>query len=204
MSSGIPLNSSPRVVAFTTAELNDVDGVKQSVGTETTPQSYSGAQLDGAAVDDGIFVKLARTVTVTSSVATGAYDTNDPIVVTGRRGGSVITEELQLTDADGGETIRGVLAFDRIDSIDVPAQTLDTGALEFGVGDVCGPDGDKLCRRIKPLGDGFVRLRQDLDGELDESIPVTTLAGFEDIAPLRILTDQALPSPTNVGLVIYV
>lgn len=189
---------------FAAAALNVVAGIKASVLTATTPQSYTGAALDGSLLTAAGAIKYAsRTVTVTTSAQAGAYAIAAPIVVTGYRGAVLITENLQLTATGGGETIRGTKAFDQIIEIDVPAQTLNTGHLQFGVGDLCGNvRNGSVCTWFKPDADGFVRCRYDENGDRDDSLPVKAQV-VEDVAPLRILTDQTLSNPTSVGVTIY-
>lgn len=190
---------------FATAALNVVAGIKASVATVAAPQSYTGVALDGSLVTAAGGIKYcSRTVTVTSAAAVGAYTTATPIVITGYRAGVLITENLQLTAANGGETIRGTKAFDQITQIDVPAQASGAGHLSFGVGDLCSMvRNGTVCSWFKPDADGFVRCRFDENGDRDDSLPVKAQI-FEDVAPQRILTDQALSNPTNVGVTIYV
>jgi hypothetical protein len=192
---------------FAAAALNVTNGIKVSVATATTPQSYSGAALDGALLTATGGIKYCpRTVTVTTAALVGAYAVGAPnaIVITGMRGGVQITESLALVAANGGETIRGTQAFDMITQIDVPAQVLNTGHFTFGVGDLCAmARGGTVCSWFKPDADGFVRCRFDENGDRDDSLPVKAQV-CEDVAPRRILTDQSLTNPTSVGVTIYI
>lgn len=190
---------------FAAAALNVVAGIKASVATAVTPQSYSGVALDGSMLTASGGIKYcSRSVTVTSAAQVGAYSTAAPIVITGVRKGVVVTESISLTAANGGETVRGTQAFDMITQIDVPAMASTAGHLQFGVGDLCGPAGNvQVCDWFRPDADGFVRCRFDANGDRDDSLPVKAQA-IEEVAPLRILTDQSLTNPTAVGVTIYV
>lgn len=69
---------------------------------------------------------------ITSSAA-GAYNTTDPIVVTGALDGGVThTDKVYLTEADGGETVVGTWSFATPAQVVIPAQALTTGAITIG------------------------------------------------------------------------
>ena len=126
-----------RTWSFTTAQLNDVDGIKTAIATATSAQTYDGTDLNGAALTGNQYLtRTPRTVTVTTASSAGSYTTASPIVVTGRRNGQVVTDDLTLTTADGGETVRGDQVFDEITEIAVPAQNDTSGQFEWGVADV--------------------------------------------------------------------
>jgi hypothetical protein len=195
--------SATRTVSVTTAELNDVDGIVAAFATSTSPVVKSGAGLNGAALDANKVLKpLPRAVTITTGTQAATYNTSDPIVVTGRRGGEPTTEELMLTLAGGSETVRGTKAFDRIDSIAFPAQLGGAGQFEVGVGDVCAHAGDKLCFRLRAIATGYVRVRHDSDGVHEHSLSCVA-DRHEDVAPLRVLADPDAPDPTAVDFVLY-
>jgi hypothetical protein len=126
----------------TYAAIANADGLKTSIATATTPQTYQGGALNGAAA--GAPFPVARTVSVTTSAATGAYNVGalGRITITGEReAGGTITEVLELTDADGDETISGSTAFKSVSKIEVPAMADTEGAFTFGVVDlVTEPD----------------------------------------------------------------
>lgn len=192
---------------FATSVLNVVNGIKQSIATVAAAAKYLLADFDGAWINNtnGGLKYASRTVTVTTTAAAAAYavGAGNPIVVTGMRGGTQITESLQLTNAGGGETIRGLKAFDQITEIDIPAQPGTTGHFQFGVGDLCNPSqSSTVCSWFKPDADGFVRCRYDENGDRDDSLPVKANA-IEWVGPRRILTDQTLSNPTGVGVTLY-
>lgn len=199
-----PERSATRAVSFTTAELNDVDGIVAAFATSTSPVVKSGAGLNGAALDANKVLKpVPRAVTIKTSTSAATYNTTDPIVVKGKRGGAIITENIQLTQAGGNETVRGTKAFDSIIDITFPAQSGTGGAFEVGVGDVCAQAGDKLCFLLRAIATGYVRMRYDADGVHEQSLPVVADKD-EWVAPLRVIADQAAVNPTDVDFVLYI
>jgi hypothetical protein len=136
--------ASRRTTTFATAaELADVDAFKTSVATATSAAVYSGATLNGAKANPGPVtdekMRVAAYPSVTSSAQASTYNTTDPIVWTGTRGGEVVTVETLLTDANGDETIVGASPLDTLVSIAVPAMLGASGALEFGFSGLAAP-----------------------------------------------------------------
>lgn len=199
----MPVHSALLTLSLTTAQLNDTDGIKTSAATSASPQNFAVGALNGALISSGRLLPGPRSVTVTTTTSAATYNTTDPIVITGTRGGRTVTESLSLTQAGGNETVRGSQAFDTITSIAIPAQSGTGGTFQFGVGDLCAQDGGRLCRSIKPLGTGYIRLRYAEDSANDHSLPVQANAG-EDVAPTRIIASQTPTNPTNVDVVLYV
>ena len=141
---------------------------------------------------------LARTPTVTSGANVGAYALGD-IVFTGTRKGAVVTEILNLTDVDGGETIFGTQAFDTITQIDVVAMADTDGFLEFGVGDVCAPDSDPfIAVKLHAAASVFVQFGETSAGYSD-TIPMLDKI-VEQLRFNRVLTGAA---ETATGLTVY-
>jgi len=74
-----------------------------------------------------------RPVQISTSAAVGAYNTTDPILVTGKLdGGTSHTDKLYATSANGGETIIGTWSFTEPTALVIPAQALTTGAFTIG------------------------------------------------------------------------
>lgn len=131
---GTELYSSPRKITLTTDQLADVDAIKTAIATSASAAEYTDTDLDGALASAGVVgLDPPRFVSITTSSSASSYSIASPIVVTGTRGGVVVTESLSLTDEDGGETIVGDQPFDAITSISVPAQDDTSGQFEFGV-----------------------------------------------------------------------
>lgn len=106
------------------------NSIVTSLATATTPTVLNGAGLTGTT---GGVLQLSQNVTVTTTSSATTYDTTDPIVVKGTDiNGQLITENLLLTMAGGGETVTGKLAFFTITEIDIPAQVTTSGAFTFG------------------------------------------------------------------------
>lgn len=132
------LGSSARSYTYTAADgsLWDLNGIKQSVATDTADHTYSAATLDGVLANPGpAALDPPRYASVTTGAHAATYKTGSThaIVVTGTYGGATVTENLLLTNAGGGETIVGDQPFDTITSIFVPAQNDALGTFQFGV-----------------------------------------------------------------------
>jgi hypothetical protein len=207
MSSGVPINSSRRTITLPAGALNDADGLVESLATSATAVELDASDFDGALVTtDGTLWAhgVARTVTVTLSSSAGSYNDEDPIVVTGKRGGTIVTEEFLPPTANGNVTLRGSQAFDRVTSIAIPAQVDTSGAFTFGAGDLCAPAGDSfhaLTVRDEAGGQLNVQYGEGEDAPTD-SFPVSGFA-LEPCAPTRVLTDPGLSAPTTVALTLH-
>lgn len=182
-------------------DLADPDAIKLSTATSTSVQSYTGAALDGA-VGAGA-PATARNVTVTTTVAVGAYNVTDPIVLTGvDQFGDAWTEDLYLTDPDGGETIQGSWKFGGTTTADAPAQALATGAISFGyaadptsdlgsiIEDAVSSNRLRVSRgaqvvdvAIRLAGGSTTRIHQAVEVEISDEafLTIDTTAGFAAI-----------------------
>jgi hypothetical protein len=199
------LSPPPVEYVFTLADLNVVAGIRTSVATATAPQSYTGDALDGSMLSAGSIKYIPRTVTVTSTAQVGAYKLAEPIVVAGMLGGLAIAENIFLTAVNGGETVRGVQAFDSITEINVPAMASVSGSLQVGVGDLCGAHrGWSACVELQAVSNGVICVSSDENG-VNVSVLRVTAGRTQYVHPLRILTDPTLTNPTNVGFsIIYI
>jgi len=119
------------------------DGVLLATATVTAASALTAADLSGSTILTGGVLKPPRQVTLTRSLATGAY-TTDAITVEGKRGGSVVTASMTQADADGGAVVRSGILFDSISAVTVPAAQLTTGSYSLGVEDVGSVAGDRL------------------------------------------------------------
>lgn len=112
----------------------DPDAIRLATTNTTGAVTWSGAGLNG--VVGGGTVTASRRVTVTASASAGAFNTTDPIEVTGvldaANGGEEHTESLYLTSANGGQTITGIWRFAGVTSIARPAQLLAAGTISVG------------------------------------------------------------------------
>lgn len=106
--------------------------IRLAAATPIAATVYSGAGLTG--LTGGGTVNAARPVSVTTTAATGAYNVASAITITGTlpSGETGFTDTLQLTLANGGETIATGWNFASVQSITVPAQALTTGSWSFG------------------------------------------------------------------------
>lgn len=138
----------------TPADATDGDGLLVSPVAsplvETTITSFDGALAAST-------TKPGRPVQIITSAAVGAYNTTDPIEVTGiLDSGVTFTDNVYLTNANGGETLVGLWSFRPITQIVIPAQLLSTGAFTFGF--YQSPD-VKLGSLVQ-RATGFVEMRQ--------------------------------------------
>ena len=197
MSSGNPTNSARRTYTFASADLNDVDGVKTSAATIASETTYLPAVMDGAGINtSGVLLKTARTVTATLSGSVGSYST-DPIVITGKYGGETVTDELTPSDADGGETLFGDQPFDILTSIVIPAQVDTSGAISFGVGDICARKGDAFCG-VRCDTAITVHVQYDEGDSSDTDAHELGQYDYDAIAPNRVLTGTGETSSADV------
>lgn len=122
------------VEEFTNPATADVNGIKESIASAASEQTYTGSDLDGA-VGEGT-MSPPRNITITTSSHTDIDAVG--VVVTGTDvNGDTISETITLTN-NGNTTDVGAKAFATVTSIVVPAQTGTGGALEFGFGDLIG------------------------------------------------------------------
>lgn len=188
------MNSALRTVSFTVTDVADVNGVVTALATASTEVTLTGAaELNGAALSGTTprrFTKLPRTLTITLSAAVGSYTTDD-IVVTGTRGGAVVTETFNPSDADGGETLTGTVVFDAITNIVIAAQVDTSGQWEFGTAKIATPSAaDKFCA-VELLSDGTLTADYSSDGSITDALPLKANS-VREIAPYRIGASVAL------------
>lgn len=190
-----------RTKTYAAAALSDLDGILASFATTTAEASFDASDFDGAAIAADIgALDLPRTVTITLDNSPGAFST-DPIVVTGKRGGAVVTEEFEPSTADGNETLFGNQPFDTITSIVFPAQADTDGAFTVGVGDICAPAGGTF-QGVELAATGTLHVQYGENAGVTDAIVVpAALVGFvKTIAPTRILTGTG---ETTVGVTVY-
>ncbi|MGN6103712.1 MAG: hypothetical protein ACTHU0_01280 [Kofleriaceae bacterium] len=117
-----------------TSDAADPDAIRMSASTSTSTQTLTSASFNG--VIGAGEVNAPRAVTVTTTAAVGAYTTASPIAVTGLlASGQSHTEYFYLTEANGGETVKGIWKFKQVTEIVIPAQALTTGTFTFGFAD---------------------------------------------------------------------
>lgn len=126
---------------FTTAQLADTDGIKTSIATAATIQTYTGAAINGVlAISNVAQMRLPQAVTMTASAAGGQYVAGSAVLFTGTDfNGAAQTETLTATDANGNWTVTGTKGFSSVSSIVVAAQAGVGGFWQFGVTDILLP-----------------------------------------------------------------
>ena len=111
------------------SDLADADALKTSFATSTSAQTI--ATFNGARA--GEMMVPPRAITVTTAAAVGAYNTTDPIVVSGVvESGEAFHWSISLTDPDGGETVGTIFDFATPTSVALPAMLTTSGAIEIG------------------------------------------------------------------------
>jgi hypothetical protein len=123
----------------------DDNGIKESVATADTAQTYYLADLDGTstvgkAIATGSHSGFASWPTVKNSAAVGSYVVGSTVRFVGMYGGKLTDRVATLTSADGGATViaDGPLDHGSITKIEVAAQVDNAGAFDFGWTDI-GP-----------------------------------------------------------------
>jgi hypothetical protein len=117
-------------------------------------------------------LKPGRPLQISTSVAVGAYNTTDPIIVTGwLDSGATHTDKLYLTSANGGETVVGTWSFATPVSVTIPAQLLTTGSFTIGFYDSPDVKLGSLVQRVC----GF--LRMEMKGVSTQPIRVAQAVG---------------------------
>jgi len=178
----------------------DLDGIKTSAATSTSPVVFSGGQLAGADMARmNAGTAPPRSISVTTSAQASQYATGagNPIRITGTFKGASQSEDLLLTLANGGETIRGSKLFDTVTQIDVPAQLGTSGAMQFGTEDIGAPEG-KHFGGVRGYGTGNLKVRYNEDPNTDDTLPFTA-DRLETILASRIIANG-----TSVGVTVYV
>ena len=115
-------------------DLADNDALRTAAATSTSIQTITGAGFTGALAGDG--VHAARPISITTTAAVGAYNTTDPIVLTFLLAdGREHSEDVYLTNANGGETISGIWPAALETSVVLPAMLTTTGTIAIGYAD---------------------------------------------------------------------
>lgn len=205
MSSGVPLNPPRRSVSFASGALVNATGIKTSFATSASPVVLTVADFNGALISSttGVITGLPRSLTITRSNSASQFSTAD-IIVTGRRGPSVVTATLTPPNANGNDTLRFAQAWDAITTISLPAQGGTGGTFTIGVQDICAPAGDTFVG-VELAANGTLNVQYgEAANSPTDAIPViVTVKSDYRIAPTRVLTSAALSSPTSVGLTVY-
>lgn len=139
------LRSSRRSITIATvANILDADAIKTSIATVAAAVTYSGADLNGAAVDashiaypnpDGHTDVPQYPIAVASSSA-GSYVDGSLITFTGTYGGEAATSVATVVGTDGNATFKGASPLDSVSSVSAEAQANTSGAFTFGFDDI--------------------------------------------------------------------
>ncbi len=206
MSSGIPNNAAQRTVTVASGSLATANGIKTSFATSTSPVVLTPADWNGATISsvDGRITApsgLGRTVTITRSNNANQFSVQ-PITVTGKRGGEVITATLTPANDDGNDVLATEEGFDYVTQINIPAQAAGGGQFTIGVQDICAPRGTRFAGiEAAAAGTLYLQYGEGL-GSPTDALPIATaqIGVVKPCAPSRLLTGAG---ETTVGVTLY-
>lgn len=189
---------------YAAAAVADADGVKTSFATVAAVVELDSSDWNGAVLNASSVLDLPRTITVTLSNNADQFSTGD-IVLTGIRGGSVVTETLNAANNDGNVTLRGTQIFDQLTGVSLPAMDGTLGTITIGVQDICAPFGSTFLR-AELVANGNLNLGWGPDHAVASTDTIPVVVAVEesrDTDARRVLTDPTLSAPTTVGLTVY-
>jgi hypothetical protein len=193
------MSSAKRSKSYTAAEVVLANGVKTSFATVAAPVALTTADWNGAGIGAAGLLDLPRTITITRSNNASQFSVS-PIVLTGVRGGTVVTESITPGSANGNDTLRGTQAFDFLTNIDLPTQGGTGGTFTIGLGDICAPQNGMFCGFEAPVAAGNVGIAysgNDSAVVLTDVIPIPAVAiGF-----MKELTFRRIVSATTTAAV---
>jgi hypothetical protein len=184
----------------TAAALADTDAFKASFASPTSATTYSVATLDGALANPGpvtdLKMKVARYPSVTTNASPATFNTTDPIIWTGTRGGVEVTVQTLLTQAGGNETIIGTTPLDTLTSVYVPAQLGGGGLMELGFSGIACPRRHLVDQRFPFMAVDTGTVKVGWPDGVTDNFPVQAYL-VAPISPYRIYADT-----TDVGVAI--
>lgn len=174
---------------FTRGTVDDLAGLLTATASSTSATAYGpgNTAFNGteATLKAAGYRVAPRTLTISTLAHTGSYKTGagNKITVTGTSNGAAASEDFLLTAANGGETIRGAVAFDdpTLCVVSVPGQNDTSGSFRIGVGDICATG--SCFRSVKGHAAGVIVVQGD-DSSID-SLPVAAHA-IEPICVRRV------------------
>ncbi|HWA29129.1 MAG TPA: hypothetical protein VG734_25995 [Lacunisphaera sp.] len=120
---------------FAVAALASANGIKTSIASATSIQTYSGGALNGAMLAPllGGFQRLGSFPSVTTSAQASAYTLNSTVTFTGPWRGQTVTRTATITNTGNAATYVADGPLDGAPtSITVAAQAATNGAFTFG------------------------------------------------------------------------
>ncbi|HEX4334673.1 MAG TPA: hypothetical protein VH062_02100 [Polyangiaceae bacterium] len=192
--------------SFTRGTVDDLSGLLNAAATSTSPivygtgnTAYTGTE---ATLKAAGYRVAPRTLTISTAAHTGSYKTGagNKVTATGTVAGVTTSEDFLLTAANGGETIRGAVAFDdpTLCVVSFPGQNDALGQFRIGVGDIVAIG--SVFRSVKGHAAGVIVAQGD-DNAID-AIQVAAHA-IEPVAVRRIKAAAVGGNTTNVGVTVY-
>jgi hypothetical protein len=165
--------------------------------TATTPQTFSGAALNGSA-DSGARsaagLPFEQAITVTTTAHTGSYKITAAIIINGvAEDGTLINDQIFLVSVNGGDAALSTnKGFVKVTSIVVPAMNDALGAFTFGIGDIVLA---RPVRTIRSTNGGSVKV--GYPGNINDTLDL--IAGDrEPVLPIRIYDAGNTASPLRL------
>lgn len=189
-----------RSMSFTT--LLDADGIKTSIATAASIQTYSGAAINGAYATAGVATPAPNSHTdvdqypvATASSSAGSYTNASTIQFAGTYNGVAVTRTATVVGTDGNASFIADGPMRTVTSIVVAAQANTSGAWTFGFTDLYMPiiNGEKIpFSFLRATGAGNIRV-QHIGGYLE----TMAFAAAEQAEPLRV--ERIIQSLTTVS-----
>jgi hypothetical protein len=138
------VQSSPRSISFTaSADLLDADGIKTTIATAATAQSYSGVAINGAYAAAGVATPapnghtgVAQWPLAAAASHASSYINGSKVVFTGTYGGEIVQRTATVVGTDGNVSFIADGPLETCTQIDVEAQHDTSGAWTFGFTDL--------------------------------------------------------------------
>lgn len=173
-----------RCISLTRSSVLAATAIKTSIATAVTPQTYSGAALNGASVTANIAtpapssqVRVAQFPIAVAATNGGSYIAGSLITFTGTYGGVAVVRTATVVGTGGNATFVADGPLDTCSSITVAAQTNVSGAWTFGWDDIACPGPDSMVtpfRWITATSTGNVKITCG-DGNIDTVTALTAV-----------------------------
>lgn len=191
---------------FTRGTVDDLSGLLTATASSTSATVYGPGNTAYNATEATLkaagYRVAPRTLTISTAAHAGSYKTGagNKLTATGTVAGVTTSEDILLTAANGGETIRGAVAFDdpTLCVVSIPGQNDALGSFRIGVGDICAVG--SCFRSVKGHSAGVIVFQGD-DGAID-SLPVAAHA-IEPVCVRRVKAAAVGGNTTNVGVTLY-
>ncbi len=176
----------------------DVDAIKTSIATSTSPVTYTGAQLDGIIGTSNMTPRRGPTATLAASV--GAYSLEPWVWTCVDWYGATVTRSASPGTANGGVTFGPDEDVAQVVSVTIPAQVSTAGSFTLGTAQVDGRGSDLMDLGLagQPLVTGWRLQDVDVDVMGDEETLGKTLR-YQGIAVSLSVLETLVPDLSVVA-----